>query len=155
MKKSFSQNPNVKMLQDDFGLTQKDARYVDALLCQYIAHSGADELTLVNDISRIIQKYVPSESTENWDDACRRVLNNYNNKNNSWMWGENLFCIVAYIYTFLCLIIDAIEKSDWLNINPANPFAESEWILLIQFLTTVIVILVGNKFVIKHRDDKK
>lgn len=82
-------------------------------------------------------------------------MNNYNNKNNSWMWGENLFCIVAYIYTFLCLIIDAIAESDWLNKNLANPFAKSGWILVIQFLTTVIVIFVGNKFVAKHRNDRK
>ena len=155
MKKPLFQNPNVKMLQDNFGLTQKDAQNADVLLRQYIAHSGENKTTLLNGISKIIQKYVPSESAKQWNDECQRVLEYYNSKNNSWMWGENLFCIVAYIYTFLCLIIDAIEKSDWLNKDPANPFAESEWILLIQFLTTVIVIFVGNKFVIKHRNDKK
>ena len=102
MKKFFSESPNVKILQDNFGLTKKEAKHADALLRQYISHSGENETALISDVSKIIAQDVASDSTEQWDDACQRVLNHYSSKNNSWMWGENLFCIVAYIYTY-CL----------------------------------------------------
>ncbi len=138
-----------------FGLTLKQAKEVDQLVRSYILQGECNEADVSKAIATIVQEYPVSLSAEKIDQSCTEVAKHYTEKDEDWLWGENLFCIVAYVYTVLCLLIDAVEVVDGLNFVPDNPSIEVNTIVFLQFLATLITVGIGNKFVEKHHGDRK
>lgn len=155
IKKLSGKNQSVELLQEKLGLTLKQAKETDSLVRAYISQGECNEKDISKAVEKIVRKYPISFSTETMEQNCTDVAKHYAEKDESWLWGENLFCIVAYFYTVLCLLIDTIEVLDWLNFAPDTPSIEVITIASLQFLVTLIAVFIGNEYVKKHRGDSK
>ena len=155
LKKLFHINRSIELFQEKFGLTLKQAKKVDSLVRAFISRGECDEEDISKAIAKIVRLYPVPFFTETMEQSCVEIAKCYIENDEGWIWGENLFCIVAYVYTVLCLLIDTIEVLDLLNIVLKTPSFEIIAIVFLQFLATLITVGLGNEFVKKHRGDRE
>lgn len=149
-KKLFIPNGNKKKLKEMFNLSSRDAKKADAEIRAYIAQIDIEENVVPTGISLILQEYVGNHAVDNLSNKCEDIAKLYIQNNKDWLWGENLFCIVAYLFTFVGLIIDIVDVFDFL----ADHWNETEIISIIQVITVLAVVWIGNQVVSKYRGNK-
>ena len=145
MFKVFPQNPNVDMLQEKLGLSHNNAKKADEIIRAYTVGIDYNEGNLTKCIQAIVDEYPNSASVKN--DVLSEISNEYLINTDRWIWGENLFGIVAYIYTFLSMITDALTTMKCITTDLIG--------CLMQLAVTVALVWGGNKMITKNRGDKK
>ena len=154
MWKMFDKNPNIPMLQNKLGLSSKDARKADDIIRSYIASADCDEKALTSCIQAVLNQYPSSEASVEIDELSA-ISKTYLARSHDWNWGENFYCIVAYFYTLFSFIIDNLSTLGLYKIISDNSDTQNAWLCVTQFISTLLVVWLGNSFVAKYRGNRK
>lgn len=100
---------NTEKIRSRLDVSSKEANELDECIRTYIAHFRSEE----ENVKEAIKKLIPMSSKENGvgrlDSDAVVLARHYGRRDGKWTWQEDLFCVLAYLFTFFSLLIDIAD----------------------------------------------
>lgn len=100
---------NTEKIKNRLNLSSEEANKLDECIRTYIAHFNSEE----ENVKGAIKKLIPMASKETDADKLEAdafvLARHYGRRDGKWTWQEDLFCVLAYLFTILSLLIDIAD----------------------------------------------
>lgn len=134
-------NTTLSALKKEFkNLNKQDAVEIDKAIKSELAKEEMTEKNISELLKKNISSYLDLKKDKGIDQKCDNLAKIYLNNNSKWLLGENLFCLLAYVYSIISLI-----ESIYIYNSSCLDWANFIALLLIFVLWFVFLKRIKNK----------
>lgn len=137
-RKIYSESDAVTKLRSTFSdLDLITALKVDEAIRAYSAQDKIKTIDLKDYVCWVLSKHINVDRIVGLTEKSKEIAQFYTNHDKEWMFGENTFCFVAYIFSLMCLSIEIVDS--WFF----NGFQNSTYVIdILQFLAVVLSFII-------------
>lgn len=140
-QQSFDYLSRRKALRKELKISGIEAENLDAEIRSFIAHYGDEKNNVKQGIQRLLPEHIRDKQQIDVEKSCDVIAELYIKHNAHWMWQEDLFCVIAYVFTLLSLVIDALDLGE-VFVPKEGVDSELQIISLLQVLSILFVFIV-------------